>query len=505
MLAVQGEAMNSPEMEYLSRADVEAVHRESLRILREVGVKLPNKTVLDAFKRQGAEVDFNRQVVHLPDKLVMEAVQTQVDNNAKYYGQELRVRNHPIRMWMSMGNLKYFIDPITNERRTGTLRDLVEAIVVANALENLEKVSCFGIPAEYHGEEFINILRYYLLCLYSKKRWFLTPIESVHVARCMLEMASIAADSEAQVRDGSLIYFEVEPIKNLEFAQRDLDILVEFARRKVTVFTTHWGWLGYHTPMTYAALLSLANANILAGIAAIIVLNPDNLYLDYLFPMHAVNPKSMNWPSFGGPNQVVISFLARQLADFYGFRFTLSNCFFSDSIGNDFQLGFERGVTAALSIYGGIDRVGVQGIVGADAGLSLEQLIVDNEMLSYINFILGRRICIDEEMFDFESIRRAGPGGSFQDDPKNAQRKKEIYWDSDIFAAVPYENWVPNLPMLNARRRLQGILAEGFPPPPVLGHDRVRQLDAIMERYAEEKSTLKEFRHRLASIMEGEG
>jgi trimethylamine--corrinoid protein Co-methyltransferase len=493
--------MNRPDMELLKKNEIEKVHKESLKILREVGVKFPNKTVLEAFKKWGADVDFERQIVRLPEKLVMETVKTQVRNNARYYGRTAEVRNHPVRMWMSMGNLKYFIDPVTNERRTGNLQDLLQAVVVANSLENLEKVSCFGVPSEYHHEEFINILRYYLLSLYSKKRWFLTPIESPHVARCMLEMAGATADSEIQVRDGSLIYFEVEPVKNLEFAPRDLEILVEFTRRKVTVFTTHWAWLGYHTPMSYAALLSLANANILAGIAAIIVLNPENLYLDYLFPMHVVNKKSMNWPSFGGPNQVVISFLARQLADFYGFRFTLTNCFFSDSIGNDFQLGFERGVTAALSIYAGIDRVGVQGILGADAGLSLEQLIIDNEMLSYLNFILTRKIRIDDEMLDFESIRQAGPGGSFQNDPKNAQRQKDVYWDSEIFAAVPYENWKPNLPMLNARKKLQSILAQGFPPAPAVSQDKARKLDEIMDRYVDDKQSLDAFRKSLSAIV----
>jgi trimethylamine--corrinoid protein Co-methyltransferase len=495
--------MNRPDMELLKKTEVEKVHKESLRILREVGVKFPNKTVLQAFKKRGADVDFEREIVRIPEKLVMETVKTQVKNNAKYYGRAEAVRNHPIRMWMSMGNLKYFIDPVTNNRRTGNLQDLLQAIVVANALENLEKVSCFAVPSEYPNEEFVNILRYYLLSLYSRKRWFLTPIESVRVARCMLEMAGAAADSESQVRDGSLIYFEVEPVKNLEFAPKDLDILVELTSRKVTVFTTHWAWLGYHTPMSYAALLSLANANILAGIAAIIVLNPENMYLDYLFPMHVVNKKSMNWPSFGGPNQVVISFLARQLADFYGFRFTLTNCFFSDSIGNDFQLGFERGVTAALSVYAGIDRVGVQGILGADAGLSLEQLIIDNEMLSYLNFILTRKIRIDDEMFDFESIRQAGPGGSFQNDPKNPQRLKDVYWESEIFTADPYESWTPNLPMQNAQKRLQRILAQGFPPSPVVSQDNAQRLDEIMDRYVEDKQSLAAFRKSLADLAQG--
>jgi trimethylamine--corrinoid protein Co-methyltransferase len=295
----------------------------------------------------------------------------------------------------------------------------------------------------------------------------------------------------------------VEPVKNLEYAPRDLDILVELTSQKSTVFTTHWGWLGYHTPMSYASLLSLANANVLAGIAAIILLNPDNMYLDYLFPMHVVNKKSMSWPSFGGPNQVVISFLARQLADFYGFRFTLSNCFFSDSIGNDFQLGFERGVTAALSVFAGIDRVGVQGIHGADAGISLEQLIIDDEMLNYLNFILGRRVRIDEEAFDFEAIRKAGPGGSFQDDPKNAERLKEVYWDSEIFVAEPFESWSPNLPMKNVRRKLERILQEGFPPSAVIGPEKVRALDGIMDRYVADKKALVAFRKALAAIVAG--
>ena len=304
--------MNHPNMEYLSERDIEAVHKESLRILREVGVKVPNKTLLDAFKKHGASVDFEREVVRLPDKLVMEAVQKQVRNNAKHYGQEVNARQSPHSHVDEHGEPEVFDRPGHEREEDRTLKDLVQSIVVASSLENLEKISCFGIPAEYHGEDFINILRYYLLAVYSKKRAFLTPIESVGVARCMLDMASACADDEAHVRDGSLIYFELEPIRNLELPPRELDILVEFTRRNVTVFTTHWAWLGYHTPLTYAALLSLANANILAGIAATHqVLNPDNQYLDYLFPMHVVNKKSMSWALFGSPNQVVISFMAR--------------------------------------------------------------------------------------------------------------------------------------------------------------------------------------------------
>jgi trimethylamine--corrinoid protein Co-methyltransferase len=254
--------------------------------------------------------------------------------------------------------------------------------------------------------------------------------------------------------------------------------------------------------LTYAALLALGNANILAGITTIVLLNPENMYLDYLFPMHIINKKYQKWFLHGSPHQVIISFLARQLADYYGFQYSLSNCGFSDALDNDFQLGFERGVTTALSIFGGIDRVGVQGILGADAGVSLEQLIIDNEMLSYLNFILRHKVEISEELFDFETIKKVGPGGNFFEDSAKAQRLEETYWNSDIFVAEPYETWKRNQAMDNVRRKLKGILQHHFPPRPVIDSAKIAQIDQILDRYVQDKKMLYSFKKSLARIVD---
>jgi trimethylamine:corrinoid methyltransferase-like protein len=247
--------------------------------------------------------------------------------------------------------------------------------------------------------------------------------------------------------------------------------------------------------------MALANANILAGLAAIMLLNPENMYFNYLFPMHIVNKKNPQWPLFGAPNQVVISLVARQLADFYGFKFALTNCFFSDSIEDNFQLGFERGVTAALSIFSGIDLVGVQGITGADAGISLEQLIIDNEMLDYLNFILEQKIVINEDMFDFRSIQKSGPGSNFYQDPNNIERWKDVYWDSDIFVAEPYENWKKGQAAENVQQKLSNILQNNFPPEVVISQDQVQRVNEIMESYVTDKKMLDSFRKSLAAHM----
>jgi trimethylamine--corrinoid protein Co-methyltransferase len=298
--------MNRFNRKPLSDNDLQKIHKQSLKILQEVGVRFPNQDLLKVFQKNGASVDLDNSIVKIPADLVEGALRKQVENNENYYeSYQPYDEHHPIKMWMSMGNLPYFIEPNTYRRRKGTLKDLLQAIVVGNELEHVEKVSCFGIPAEYDDEEFVNILRYYLLVLFSKKRWFLTALEPLSATRCMIEMAQVVAEDEVQLQNGSLLYFELEPIQNLAYSEEHLEILVELAKHKMNVLTTHWGWMGYHTPMTYASLIALANANILAGLTAIILLNPENLYFNYLFPMHIVNKQHPDWPLFGAPNQEV--------------------------------------------------------------------------------------------------------------------------------------------------------------------------------------------------------
>jgi trimethylamine--corrinoid protein Co-methyltransferase len=54
--------------------EVELIHRTSLRILSEVGVKFPNSEMLAKFQAAGAQVDYQSQVVKMPEDLVKRAI-----------------------------------------------------------------------------------------------------------------------------------------------------------------------------------------------------------------------------------------------------------------------------------------------------------------------------------------------------------------------------------------------------------------------------------------------
>jgi trimethylamine--corrinoid protein Co-methyltransferase len=490
------------QLKILRDSDVERIHRESLKILRELGIKFPNKAVLNALKKMGADVDFDAELVRFPARVIEEAIAIQRKNTDAYFSTHERLDENDYRQsfFMSGGNIKYVIDPKTFKRRPARLRDMVESIVVGNALGNVSRVSAFMIPHEF-DLRLADIIQFYLLSLYSRKRYFFTYIYSLDSAKCLIDMARAVAEDDLQFSNGSLIEYELEPCGHLEFAKEHLEIAAEFARNNMKIGTTHWSWMGFHTPLSYASLLSLTNAHILAGTAAIIALNPQNMYYRYIFPTHCVNVHDTSIPLMGHPNQVIFAWAARQLADFYGFKYCITNSGFSDAVEDNFQSGFEVGATAALAIASGITCLGVKGIIGVDQGVSLERLVTDNELIDYLNFVFSRAVKVDEETLGYEAIKSVARGGNFLESLKDREKTREMLWESNIFYAGKYENWQRDASRERIRARIVQILRDHYPPQLVVSREKAAKVEEVMRAHIKDNSVVDRLKRDLQKIL----
>jgi len=468
----------------LSDKDLEKIHENSLRILEEVGVKFPKKRILDLFEENGFKVDYENKIVKMPRKLVEKVIDNTVKNTKNYYHkyEKLDENKRNIDSIMTIANLEYFIDFETYEKRKAKIIDILKSIIVGNEL-GFKRVSCFAKPHGYDDDS-VTIIQHYLLYLYSKNRLFKNQMHhSLNSAKCIIEMAKVVAENDIQLKNGTLVEFEFEPINNLEFSKQDLEVAIEFSKNKMKVLTTHWCWMGFHAPLTHAATLILANANILAGIVVLMLLNPDTLFFDYIFATHSFNKNNLEMPLFGGPNQAIFAMAGKQLADFYGFKYCLASSGITDSIENNYQSGFEKGVNAALAFVAGVDNVGVRGIIGADQGVNLEQLIIDSEMDKYFNFIFNRKINVNEKTVDFEYIKSLNIGKDFLNSPGHDERLKENYWDSDIFVNELYKDWSPGNSNEKIEGKLKEILKNNFPPGLVIAKEKEKKLDEIIKSY----------------------
>jgi trimethylamine--corrinoid protein Co-methyltransferase len=479
---------------------LERIHHESLSILETLGVRIPNKQILNIFKKNGAVVDFDTQVVRLPRKLVEQVIRQAVSSQERYYREhEDPNGTYRIKGLMGLSKTPYLFDHEDFKRRKSTLADVLKAIAIGNRLEHVERISCLVSPEIYQGDYF-DLLCFYLLYLYSGKRHFLGKINSVESARGIIEMARTVAESDEQLKDGKLLEYELLPVRNLEYDPKRLAIALELLKNKIRILAGHWCWMGCHTPMSYASALMLSNANVLASMSIVILVNPDQLYLDYITDIFTINREDPASPLFGSPNQAVFAMAAKQLADRYGFRVCLANSGLTDAIPDNFQSGFERGVTAAMTVACGARCIGLQGILGRDQGVSFEELVIDHELLSYLNFLFSRDFRVNDETLQVDKIRNAGIGASFAELTRRREETKDCYWKSDIFLSGTYETWDKGRMLGNIKSKLSRILKESFPPTPAVGEAKASGLDEILRRCVKDEKLLSAFRTELSRI-----
>lgn len=66
--------------ELLNEEDIKKIHLESLKILKEIGIKIPSKKILDILKDNGAIIENENRIAKLPGDLVKKMLKRAVKN-----------------------------------------------------------------------------------------------------------------------------------------------------------------------------------------------------------------------------------------------------------------------------------------------------------------------------------------------------------------------------------------------------------------------------------------
>ena len=498
-----GKAFN---INLMNDSGIKKIHDTSLKILGEIGFKIPYKPVLDILKDKGAIVDYENEIVKFPSQLVLTNLKKQIENNKIFFKKHPRYKEKPgkIKAWMSLGNTYEIFEPYSHERRKSKLADSIKGIILANELENIGRVSAFVVSNEYnYNEELVDIIQYYLLYLYSKKRYFMGIIRKPRSAKCIMEMAKIVAEDKTQYECGDLVEYELEAVRNLEYCKDHLPIAYEFAKNKFRVRTTHFACMGNQTPRSYASNITLLNAHILAGITVIISINPENAFMEYISASHMSKKDDVSYPLYGSPSQSIIALMAKQMADYYGFEICYANSNLSDSYLDDFQFGFEKGVSATIPRVTGFDHAGVEAITGVDEASSFERIVLADEFISYLNFIFSAEVPVDDESIAYDTIKKVGIGGNFSKIKMTGEDLKKVYWDSNIFVREWYKDWVSNKDIANKRieEKINNCLKNNIPPKLVIDESKVKKLDEIISSYVSDKNFLNRYKNDIDYVI----
>jgi len=460
----------------LAQRDIEAIHDTSLAILRDVGVSLPSREVLDTLAQAGADVDVERQVARFSERLVMNALERagkqyvlhgRGDQAARFgYGDFVLVSSPGQFAW---------VDEDGGQRRQPTLKDARAGIRVGDALEHIDIVGALGMPLDVPAE-YRDVWMAAELVKGSTKPTHVWVADGRSLAYVLRIYEAVCGGREAH-RQRPMIAAFIEPISPLRFPETGLQILVACARYGLPLGFGPMVQAGATGPATLAGTLALENAEILAGIVVAQAFGP-GVPVCYGGIPHIMDMRSSQI-SFGSPEQGLMAVAMTQMAHHYGLPVYV-NVGLSDSKRVDAQSGLERGMTLLMGAQAGADTFGHMGILGADQAGSLDQLIVDNEMAAYVKRVL-RGFSVDVETLALDVLREVGIGGNFLGEAHTHRHFRQEMWFPKTFDRRRWEEWwADGAPTMVdwAHERKAEILAEHHPPAPEA--ELVREVDDIV-------------------------
>jgi len=464
-------------MRVLTDAQVARLHEASLDVLGEVGVHLPHEEMLGRFADAGARVDHGEARIRIPPDLVQRCLD-ECGKQFTIYGRD-RARTAEFgagrRNYNSIAGEALWVDDAFTERRYATLEDVRTAARLADALPGITIAGAMADPQEVPPE---------CRCVFAAAELLKNTTKPVTFwfhdrasARFVLDLFSIVAGSEEDAIARPFGYPFLEPISPLRFPKNGVDLLYETARHHLPVPIGPMAQVGATGPGTLAGTLVQENAEILAGICVVQLIRAGTPVCYGGIP-HAFDMQTTQL-IFAGPEQALMAVAMTQMGKRYGLPVYI-NVGLTDSKTVDAQAGIEAGITLACGALAGADIFGHLGICGVDLAASPLMLVMQHEIIGFVERIL-RGITFDDDAIGLNVIKKVGPGGNYLSEDHTAVHFRDELWFPQLLDRNYWEPWLkrPDKDMMSRCRAMKDrLLAEHEPEP--LDEDTQREVDRLL-------------------------
>ncbi len=462
----------------LTDQQINKIHQKSLEILETIGVNIPHNEILTRFAEKGAVVDLIKKLVKIPSELVMELL-SKAGKEFSLYGRDLTKKaefGFGKHNYNTSGGQAFWVDKVGAKRRYATLNDVRTAARFADALEQITIPGAMADPHEIPVEWRAVTVASEIIKNTTKPIifWFYDRASTKYIVDLLVALRG----DEKKAQDYPMFYPLFEPVSPLSFPFNGIDLLFETARVNMPVLIGPMAQMGISAPATIAGTLIQENAEILAGIC-ITQLIREGMPVCYGGICHAFDMKKMQI-IFGGPEQAIFSIAMTQIGKFYELPVYI-NVGLTDSKLPDAQAGLECGLTLAMGTGAGADIFGHMGISGVDQAGSLDMLVLQSEIIEYVES-MNREIQFDDDTFALDVIADTGPSGSFINKLHTSKHFRKELWFPSLLDRESYENWVSKGAQSleeRCRKKKEEILLNHTPK--ILSKDLAKELNNIVD------------------------
>ena len=428
-----------PPVEMISADQVETIHRSSLGVLRDIGLRVDSAISLDLLAGIGADIDRSNNRVRFDPNLVEEmliGIPSQFTIHARNPEKTVSVGGNSLTFATVSG--PSFVSDLDKGRRAGTLKDMRDFVKLSASLNIFHHEGGAGCePLELPPEtrHLDMMLAQTTLC---DKGWQPCWLNSAERARDCIEMAKIALQTDDQgLRDRPGIIGGINTNSPLLLDDSQAEGLIEFARAGQPIHVTPFTLAGAMSPATIGGSLVQQNAEALAGI----VLGQAACRGAPVFYGHFTSNVDMKTgsPAFGTPEYAQSVIVSGQMARRYNLPIRSSNTTASACV--DAQATYESGMSIHACIQGHINvMMHAGGWLEGGLTCSFEKLILDAELLQMQAAMLDP-IDLSKDALGLDAIAKVGPSGHFFGTAHTLARYQDAFYSPILSDWRNYETW----------------------------------------------------------------
>ncbi|MEM0007605.1 MAG: trimethylamine methyltransferase family protein [Candidatus Bathyarchaeia archaeon] len=422
----------------LSKRQRYAVHLTSLDILQEVGVIIPYEEVLQKLEEAGAEVDHKSQRAFIPHYLAEDALQ-KTPHRFSVYHRDLKTRRTlggDETRFGTVGFATNFYDAASRTYRRVTVQDLANATRIADALDNVEFYMCMGSPMDVPHE---IVDRYmWATAFENTSKPIINEAMRKEGAQDAIEMASTIVGGVEELRKKPIMLLLISITSPLTYDRATLEAFVEACKLGIPVFVNSGPMAGATSPVTLAGTLALNMAEFISALVIRYVVNK-NAPLVIGSWARAMDVRQAS-AVLGGPEFALLHSCVANMAHYYGIP-SAGGGVLTDSKSLDAQMGYEKALTGVLPALAGLNLICGMGLIASENTMSLEGLIIDNEIVSMIKKLVGG-FEITDETLAFDVIKNVGPKGSFIKERHTLEHFRREIWIPKITDRTFPDIWV---------------------------------------------------------------
>ncbi len=370
-----------PTIRFLTDELIRQIVSEATHILCTLGIEIHNKTVLNMLSACGCRINREENHAVLTPDIIDQALKTAPESFGLYDVAGKQTHNfssHNVYFTPGSTALNILDSQARKIRKPATV-DYVNFVKVAEQLDYIASTSTALIPADV-PERISDSYRLFLSLLYGKKP-VVTGAFTIESFNVMKDFQLAIRQSLEALKDKPLTIFSCCPTSPLKWNDITSQNLLDCARYFIPVEFIAMPLSGFVAPVTLTGTLVQHTAETLSGIVISQTANPGTPILYGGSP--AVFDVRHETAPMGAIESMMIECAYNEIGKHLHLP-TQAYISLSDSKQLDTQAGLESGIGATLAALSGINNISGPGMLDFESCLSLEKLVVDNEICGMV-------------------------------------------------------------------------------------------------------------------------